>query len=1084
MNKTTTGIKFLPEKFNPIWKILTILSILLMAAFSNSSAQIILASSTPNSITITWTAPGDDNYTGTASFYDIRYSTSNINESNWGATTQAVGEPSPHIAGSTEIFTVNGLTANTTYYIAIKTADEVPNWSAISNIIIATTQPGIADINSPDNINNLNFTEITSNSVLLTWTAPGDDGSSGTASQYDVRYSTSLINESNWGTALQVSNEPSPSIAGSTENYTLSGLLPNTNYYIAIKTADEVPNWSIISNVLQAATQDNSGENIEAPVTGSIVVDSVNGSATLSCFTVTSTNPPVYQFALDINSNFPTPTNQTGSVSGNVVLSTFTGLDNLTTYFWHCRAIDPVLNDTSSWSTTRTFTFNSPPNPPENYSPAVNDTITSEPFTLIVINGSDNDGDPLTYHFYLSTNNTFTNIVDSVVNVTEGSPRTSAVFNSYTPINGQQYWWRCRVFDGLSFSNYSTATNFTYVDLSSGNECLTPPGLPSLQSPANGTGILSGSPQLCVTNSIPNQGCTDPQVYTFELYADESLSSLVAVNSSVAEGLSSTCTNITTLLQGGRFYYWRVKCSNGSAESNWAGPFNFHTSNNLPPTPGLVSPVDGGTVSTLTPTLSITGVDDPDGTDVTYEFEVSILSSFSSLSSAGQVNDTAGIINWVVSDPLTNNSLYYWRVRATDGIGYSSYSVNRTFNVESSNQNAPQAPQVQSPSEGSTVNSLNPVLTVINGVDNEGDPLTYDFQVFNQSGVTQIAAGFGISEGTTTTGWTVTTSLTNGLSYQWRARCSDGIYYSNWTTLTEFSVDLGVIVNNPPTIPTHVSPANGETVIGTPIVLTIENSIDPENDIVTYDFYISDDPAFNNTIASIFDVVETALETSAEFNLNLADGETYFWRVRAKDGQNVTNFSGIGYFNYADLAAGEDEYTAGIGGPAGGTTILTTTPTLVANNISIAGTKSYYFEVATDTFMYNIVTFSSPVPEEEGEQTTWQVEQELETGQDYFWRVKANDYPYSPAAKIHIQFAAYAAPNPVHLGETITFVLPPEKNDLLIQTVSGETVLIQENVSDEWVWNLQNNNGTQVSVGVYLWYIAGSDAHGKVVVKP
>ncbi|MFH2048879.1 MAG: fibronectin type III domain-containing protein [bacterium] len=969
MNKMTTGIKFLPEKINPLWKILTILSMLLMVGFSNSQAQIILASSTPTSITITWTAPGDDDYTGTATSYDIRYSTSVINEGNWGAASQAFGEPSPKVASSTETYTINGL-------------------------------------------------------------------------------------------------------------------LPNTNYYIAIKTADEIPNWSIISNVLQAATQDDSGGNIEAPITGSIVVDSVNGSATLSCFTVVSANTPVYQFALDINSNFPTPLFQTGSVSGNVVLSTFSGLDNLTTYYWHCRAIDPVLNDTSTWSTTRTFTFNSPPNPPVNYTPADNETITSEPFTLVVNNGSDNDGDPLTYHFYLSTNNTFTNIVDSVVNVTEESPRTSAVFNSYTPINGQQYWWRCRVFDGVSFSNYSTTTNFTYVDLSSGNECLTPPGLPSLQSPANGTGILSGSPQLCITNSIPNQGCTDPQVYTFELYADASLSSLVAVNSNVAEGLSSTCTNITTLLQGGKFYYWRVKCSNGSAESNWAGPFYFHTPNNLPPTPGLVAPENGGTVTTLTPTLSITGVNDPDGTDVTYEFEVSISSSFSSLSSAGQVNDTASIINWVVSDPLTNNSLYYWRVRATDGIGYSAYSITRTFNVESSNQNAPQAPQVQNPSEGSTVSSLNPVLIVLNGVDNEGDPLTYDFQVFNQSGVTQVAAGFGITEGTTITGWTVTTPLTNGLSYQWRARCSDGIYYSNWTSLTEFSVDLGVIINNPPMIPTHVSPTNGETVIGTPIVLTIENSIDPENDIVTYDFFMSDDPDFNNTIAWMLDVAETALETSAEFDLNLADGETYFWRVRAKDGQNVTNFSSIGYFNYVDFAASENEYTTGIGGPAGGTTILTTTPTLVANNINIAGTKNYYFEVATDTFMYNIVTFSSPIPEDEGDQTTWQVEQELETGQDYFWRVKANDYPYSPAAKIHIQFAAYAAPNPVHLGETITFVLPPEKNDLLIQTVSGETVLIQENVSDEWVWNLQNNNGTQVSVGVYLWYIAGSDAHGKVVVKP
>ena len=35
--------------------------------------------------------------------------------------------------------------------------------------------------------------------VKLTWTAPGDDGTVGTATSYDVRYSTGVINAGNWG---------------------------------------------------------------------------------------------------------------------------------------------------------------------------------------------------------------------------------------------------------------------------------------------------------------------------------------------------------------------------------------------------------------------------------------------------------------------------------------------------------------------------------------------------------------------------------------------------------------------------------------------------------------------------------------------------------------------------------------------------------------------------------------------------------------------------------------------------------------------------------------------------------------------
>ena len=41
------------------------------------------------------------------------------------------GEPTPKAAGQAESFTVTGLSANTTYYFALKVADEVPNWSEV-----------------------------------------------------------------------------------------------------------------------------------------------------------------------------------------------------------------------------------------------------------------------------------------------------------------------------------------------------------------------------------------------------------------------------------------------------------------------------------------------------------------------------------------------------------------------------------------------------------------------------------------------------------------------------------------------------------------------------------------------------------------------------------------------------------------------------------------------------------------------------------------------------------------------------------------------------------------------------------------
>jgi len=101
-----------------------------------------VTAATYTSLTLTWTAPGDDVNVGTAALYDIRYSTSFITVGNWNFATQCSGEPHPQPAGSSESFTVTGLSSGSTYYFALKTADEVLNWSALSNVPSGTTLSG------------------------------------------------------------------------------------------------------------------------------------------------------------------------------------------------------------------------------------------------------------------------------------------------------------------------------------------------------------------------------------------------------------------------------------------------------------------------------------------------------------------------------------------------------------------------------------------------------------------------------------------------------------------------------------------------------------------------------------------------------------------------------------------------------------------------------------------------------------------------------------------------------------------------------------------------------------------------------
>ncbi len=82
---------------------------------------------------LTWTAPGDDDLTGVATRYDIRYSLRNIvTQSDWDYAVKVDGAPTPQPAGETEVFEISPL-KGAFYYFRLMTADEADNWSEISN---------------------------------------------------------------------------------------------------------------------------------------------------------------------------------------------------------------------------------------------------------------------------------------------------------------------------------------------------------------------------------------------------------------------------------------------------------------------------------------------------------------------------------------------------------------------------------------------------------------------------------------------------------------------------------------------------------------------------------------------------------------------------------------------------------------------------------------------------------------------------------------------------------------------------------------------------------------------------------------
>jgi phosphodiesterase/alkaline phosphatase D-like protein len=210
---------------------------------------------TSNSVQLSWTTPGDDSLTGTAAQFDLRYSTSPINATNFASATRWTATPAPTASGTRQSVTVTGLSPSTTYYFAIKTADEVPNWAGISNVISRTTSAA-PDVVRPAALTNVSITQMTETAATLSWTVTGDDSLTGTANLYDVRYSTSPITAANFASASQASGEPAPTAPGTTQTFTVTGLTRQTTYYFAVKIRDEAGNFSAISNVPSGTTPD------------------------------------------------------------------------------------------------------------------------------------------------------------------------------------------------------------------------------------------------------------------------------------------------------------------------------------------------------------------------------------------------------------------------------------------------------------------------------------------------------------------------------------------------------------------------------------------------------------------------------------------------------------------------------------------------------------------------------------------------------------------------------------------------------------------------------------------------------------
>ena len=311
-----------------------------LAAFSNGVS----------SVSLSWESSGDDGTQGSATSYVIKRSTSPINSGNFDAATTVSGAPTPQLsAGEQESMLDTGLSPNTVYWYAIKVGDEVPNYSTISNLAAATTDPA-PDTTPPATTSTLATGAVTTTTIALSWTAPGDDGTSGTATSYDLRRSTSPITAANWASATTMSGEPTPSVAGTTETYSATGLTANTLYYFGLKTTDDLGNVSALSNVPSGTT---SSAAVNAITVGPDTVTVQFHSASLRVgFTGDANSNATAKLKYGLNTQYSDSAVTVERINQNRFAAVFFWLQPGETYYYQL-----IVTDTDGGSVTHTGSF-------------------------------------------------------------------------------------------------------------------------------------------------------------------------------------------------------------------------------------------------------------------------------------------------------------------------------------------------------------------------------------------------------------------------------------------------------------------------------------------------------------------------------------------------------------------------------------------------------------------------------------------------------------------------------------------------------------------------------------------------------
>jgi hypothetical protein len=545
--------------------------------------------------------------------------------------------------------TVLNLNVSTTYYFVVRAQDSAGNEDTNSVEVSATTAAS-PDVTPPVFAGVDSVIATSASTIDLSWLPATDDYSQPTDIVYDVFLATTP--------GGQAFATPTVTTAAGATGHTITGLEPQTPYYVVVRARDQAGN-SDSNTVQQSAT---TFPDTIAPTFAGLVSVTPNGPTSLLLAWVDATDDitqsadivyRVYRGTSPGGVNLTTPILTTTPGATSAVA---TNLAPNTNYYFIVRAVDEANNQDSN--TVEKTGKTDPDTTAPTFGGAQSATPQGPTSVLVGYNPASDDVTPtplIVYDLWLATTPAGLNLTGPP-NFTSAAGATTILATGLVPNTNYSFVVRARDQAGNRDSNTNIVSTTTPPDT-------TPPVFAGAAAVTNATNTSLTVTWAAATDNVTPQAQIQYQVCWSQSATQcatsfTAMASVTGATAYIANGLSPSKT-----------YYFVVRARDqaNNVDSNTVVRSGSTTADVTPPVFGGITGATGQSATTVQLTWSAASDNVDAASSIVYDV-------YYSTTPGGQnflvpdATSTAGATSIVVSGLLPNTT-YYFVVRARDTAG-------------------------------------------------------------------------------------------------------------------------------------------------------------------------------------------------------------------------------------------------------------------------------------------------------------------------------------------------------------------------------------------------------------------------------